>query len=272
LVEGRRPDAGDHELLVIRLLEEEQRDVFLRLCLDVVSATAQAATEPEAVERFIARTWRWHRLLAGGRDGRLSDEEQKGLLGELAVLSRILIPAIGAAHAVRCWRGPLGAPKDFEVGRICIEAKARRGTALPHVAISSELQLDATGCDALFLHVAEVSAAADDVRAAVTLTEACEAVRSLVLAQEPAFVDLLEERFAAAGFDWDDDYSDARWIPGPEHLFQVEGAFPRVTPDMFPHGVSGLRYVIALADCEPYRRDVPELTALISGGPHGSVP
>ena len=84
------------------------------------------------VAEFLARTWRWHRLLQGSRDGRLGDEEQKGLIGELVVLERRLLrllPVLRALDAVRSWTGPLDTPRDFEISRIHVEAKARGRTA-----------------------------------------------------------------------------------------------------------------------------------------------
>lgn len=84
------PDAEGPAILMLRLKESEQREIFHRLCEDVISATRLARTEKEAVELFLARTWRWHRLLRGGQDDRLSDDEQKGLIGELRVLRHFL--------------------------------------------------------------------------------------------------------------------------------------------------------------------------------------
>ena len=119
-------EADGSRLLALRLLDPAQRDIFHRLCLDIIASTARAFSEAEAVANALARTWRWHHLLRGGADGRLSIEEQKGLIGELLVLDELLLPVIQVIDALTAWRGPLGAPKDFEVGRICIEAKARR--------------------------------------------------------------------------------------------------------------------------------------------------
>ena len=265
-VETRSPDAGQRDLLVVRLLDREQREIFHRLCLDIIEATRVATTEEEAIHRFLARTWRWHRLLMGGRDGRLSEDEQKGLIGELQLLKTHLFPALGVASAVRCWVGPFGAPKDFEIGRVCVEAKARRGTATPHVAISSEHQLDSSGADVLFLYIMEVTAAAEEVGAGVTITETVEEVRSVIAKHDPATVDLFEERLAAVGFDWADDYSDKRWLGGHEYMYEVRDGFPRIAPLMFPRGVSNVRYMISLPDCDPFRADIADLVKLIKRG------
>ena len=125
LVEDSATEDGVGCRVIIRLTDREQREVFHRFCTDVVEATRLAQSEEEAIGRFLTRTWRWHRLLRSGRDGRLSDEEQKGLIGELRLLETHLLPEISAGDAVEGWVGPTGAPKDFQIGPVCVEAKAR---------------------------------------------------------------------------------------------------------------------------------------------------
>ncbi len=263
-VEIHAPNGSSPGVLVIRLMDHEQREIFHHLCLDIIETTRQAKFEQEAIERFIARTWRWHWLLRGGRDGRLSDEEQKGLLGELGVLRGILFTAIGVEEAIKSWTGPLGSPKDFEIGRICIEAKARRGAATPYVTISSEYQLDTEGIDALFLHISEITAVAGEDKNAVTVTDIVRLVCDEVSEKSVATKALLEQRLIAVGFNWTDDYSDKKWLLGPEHIFEVKENFPRITPRMFPVGVNNLRYAVSLVDCELFRSDRVALNNLLS--------
>jgi hypothetical protein len=100
--------SGERPALIIRLLDSSLLDVFSRLCLDIVSASSHAASEQEAVQLAIARTWRWHHMLRGGGSGLLTAEEQKGLLGEMAVLERYFLDTLPAAKAIAAWRGPLG--------------------------------------------------------------------------------------------------------------------------------------------------------------------
>tara|TARA_R100000365_G_C2748176_1_gene79083 strand:- start:2416 stop:3429 length:1014 start_codon:yes stop_codon:yes gene_type:complete len=268
-IETRLPQGGGHALLVIRLRDNEQREIFHRLCLDIIAATRLARSEQEAIERFLARTWRWHRLLRGGRDERLSDEEQKGLIGELRVMQQHLFPSIGIEAAIRSWTGPLDAPKDFEVGRVCIEVKARRGAATPFVSISTEHQLDTTGIDALFLNVAEVTGTSEDDPKGLTMTDVVLSILDEIQEHYPSVVELFEERLLAVGFDWADDYSDRKWLMGADHLFEVVGDFPRITPDMYPAGVTSVRYSIALQDCEAFRTDHARMTSLLAGGTNG---
>ena len=68
-VEASPTEDGSGERVIIRLTDGEQREVFHRFCIDVVEATRVAKSADEAIERFLARTWRWHRLLRSGQDG-----------------------------------------------------------------------------------------------------------------------------------------------------------------------------------------------------------
>ena len=263
-VEAQPADGSSDERIVIRLTDREQREIFLRFCQDVIEATALARTEEQAVERFLARTWRWHRLLRSGRENRLGDEEQKGLIGELIVLERHLLPVLGALDAVRSWTGPLDAPQDFEVSRVRVEAKAR-GSATPRVTVSSEHQLESGDGDTLFLHVTEVVTATEGTSGAFTVTEFAHRMRSLIAEHDVVATDLFEERLSAVGFDWADDYSDKLWLVVRESLYEVREGFPRITSAMFPGGVDSVRYTISLPECETFRVEPAALAAAIAG-------
>ena len=263
-VESMPAETGPEERIVIRLTDREQREIFLRFCDDIIDATALGQTEQQAVDLFLARTWRWHRLLRGGRAGRLGDEEQKGLVGELVVVERHLIPVLGALDAVRCWTGPLGTPQDFEISRVHVEAKAQ-GASAPRVTISSEHQLQSGPDDTLFLHVTEVVIAAEGTAGAFTLTETANRLRSMIGEQDMVAVDRFEERLGAVGFDWKHDYSDRPWLVVGESLYDVREGFPRITPEMFPGGVANVRYTISLPDCEMFRVTSGVLKAAVTG-------
>ena len=268
-VEAQPAGGGSDERIVIRLTDPEQRDIFLRFCRDIVDATVLAQTEEQALERFLARTWRWHRLLQGGRDKRLGDDEQRGLIGELVVLERHLLPVLGALDAVRFWTGPLNAPHDFETSRIHVEAKGQ-GSATPRVTISSEHQLESGNADRLFLHVTEVTTAPEGGPDALTVTDILTRIRFVLAGRDMAAVDLSEERLGAVGFDWTDDYSDKSWVVGQEFLHEVREGFPRITPATVPEGVGNVRYMIYLPDCEEFRVVPASLPVTVSGAPDDS--
>ena len=238
-------------ILYIRLKDRAQLELFETLCRDVMAASALAQTEAEALERAIGRTFRWHYLLRGGKSEALTEEAQKGLIGEIEVL-RLLIGAIGAKPALSAWTGPSGAPKDFELKADCIEVKARRGASQPFVKITSEHQLADVPDRRLWLAVLAV----DKVQRphGRTLTEQVDEVKALLEATEPSAIMGWDMRLADAGYDALHDYSAWRWIVSAPEFHTVAEGFPRVAAPV-PLGVTGITYSLALSACAPWKTD-----------------
>lgn len=256
-------DGDNTRTLVFRLLEATQQDIFHTLCLDIVSAASKATTEPEAVAVALMRTWRWHRLLRGGGSARLSRQEQMGLLGELFVLEHVLLPSLGASDTVGAWRGPLGSPKDFEIGLVQVESKAHRAGATPKITITSEDQLDASGLDALFLHVLELNQSTEHDEDAASVCDVADRILGQLFLTSPPAAELFETLLLAAGLDPEDDYSDFRWSEGDTNLYLVNDEFPRITRGELRSGVSDVRYCISLHECAQFKTSVSALAGIL---------
>ena len=145
-----------------------------------------------------------------------------------------------------------------------VEAKAR-SPQRAEVRISSAHQLDSTGTNRLFLSVVEVAAALEESATAVTITDVAARVRNRIAALDMSATIVFEERLAATGFDWDDDYSDRTWSIGDEVLYEVADGFPRITPSTVPVAVDDVRYAISLSGCEDFRVPKTTLGEAISG-------
>lgn len=235
-------------ILYIRLKDNAQMELFETLCRDVMAAGELAETEAEALERAIGRTFRWHYLLRGGKLEVLSEEAQKGLIGEIEVL-KLLIAELGPKPALAAWMGPSGAPKDFELKADCIEVKARRGASQPFVKITSEHQLADVPDRRIWLAVLAV----DKVQPphGRTLTEHVDMVTELLERTEPSSVMDWDLHLADVGYDALHDYSAWRWIVSAPEFFAVTEDFPRIAAPV-PLGVSGVTYALALSACSPF--------------------
>ena len=262
------PDRTRTRILALRLLDPGQLDIFHTLCMDIVAASRQATSESEAVSVALMRMWRWHHLLRSGRNALLSPVEQKGLIGELLALERLLLPQAEVSAAVSAWHGPLDSPKDFEIGRVAIEVKARRGGGAPFVAIASEDQLDASGIDALYLYVVELNEAPEDAVDGVTVSVVANRVRERIFPLDPGAAGVLETLLSAAGLRPEDDYSNFHWLEGPGRLYRVMDGFPRIVRGELRSGVSYVRYSVSLAECELFtalESDLAETLAHMGG-------
>ena len=247
-------------MLVFQLLDSTNREIFHQLCLDIISSCTTAPDEPAVVELALRRTWRWHFLMRSGRDRRLTLEEQKGLIGELVVIQRYLLPVLPATDVVRAWLGPTGAPKDFEIGRFCIEAKARRGAAKQYVSISSEDQLDTASVDSLYLHVVDLSPAPSD-GTGMSVSDYAALVGEQIAQSAPGAVDAFEMLVISVGLRAGDDYSDELWIEGKSRVFEVTGSFPRIVPSDLLPGVANVRYSVHLDELMGYEVSTDQFMA-----------
>lgn len=232
-------------ILYIRLKDAAQLELFETLCRDVMAAGELAETESEALELAIGRTFRWHYLLRGGKLDVLSEEAQKGLVGEIEVL-KLLMEAVGTKAALAAWTGPSGAPKDFELRADCIEVKARRGASQPYIKIANEHQLADVQGRRLWLSVLAV----DKVQPphGRTLTEHVDDVAGILA---PSLIQEWDRHLADAGYDALHDYSAWRWIVSSPQFHLVSEGFPRIVAPV-PQGVSEVTYAVALSACNPF--------------------
>lgn len=255
-------------ILYIRLRDSAQIELFETLCRDVMAAGEKAETEAEALERALGRTFRWHYLLRGGRPEVLTEEAQKGLIGELEILKR-LIADLGVKEALSAWTGPSGAPKDFELLENCIEVKARRGASQPYVKISSEHQLADVPRRRLWLAVLAV----DKVHHphGRTLTEYVADVAAMLDREEPAAIIDWERDLGEVGYDSQHDYSPWRWIASEPEFYAVTDGFPRITAPV-PLGVTNVTHALALSACTPFRTDWKVVrSCLLEDGDHEPI-
>lgn len=235
------------KMLVLRLRDNAQREVFEALCHNVVASAELADTLDAALARAIRRTRRWHFLLKGGRPEGLSVEEQRGLVGELAFLRQI-VESLGSAPAIESWKGPTGSSKDFEFPSVCIEIKARRGAAKPHVSISSVHQLADVESAQLFLRVFDVDSAIKPD--GMNLHDHVRKTSTLFIDDDTAY-EAWEDLIDAAGYDENDEYESRRWVLGAERTYEVVSGFPRI-PTPVPEGVDHVSYSISLDACAEF--------------------
>ncbi|UXN76187.1 PD-(D/E)XK motif protein (plasmid) [Devosia sp. A8/3-2] len=245
----------------LRLKDSDQLDLFETLCRDVMHFADGAGSEGEALDRLIERTNRWHYLLRGGRADLLTEEEQKGLIGELTVLSR-LAGLMGPRAAIAAWMGPMGSPKDFEMHGHCIEVKSRRVAAQPFVQISSEFQLSDVEGRCLWLCVLAVDKVISPF--GETLNDVVARIGSLLHQADPSIAADWDQCLTAAGFRQEDDYTD-QWVVSAPTRYRVAEGFPRVDLPLQP-GVVDLRYRIALAACEPFAVETGAAESTLSEG------
>lgn len=245
------PQSEEQLLLLLRLLDENQKEIFEQLCLDIANSMQAASTESGAMEIGVRRAWRWHKLLRGSAGQKLPDHEQMGLIGELRILQELMRSPMGISTALESWTAPEGTAKDFEVGACAIEVKANRSGAHPTVQISSEFQLDIDDFEHVYLVVASMAKSADEAEG-VSLFDVVGEVRDEIDVNGPGNRDLFELKVNSRGYSDDHDYSAQLWLENGEQIYLVSGEFPRIESSEIRPGVSRLKYEVDLNLCSGF--------------------
>lgn len=228
--------------LILRLLDPMFQDLFLDLAEDVLSS-AEAAQNPGAVVAAVCGVvTRWRRFM-DGHAAPLTNEEARGLIGELAVLER-LAGRLGPVVALAAWKSPFGSIRDFERENQSLEVKTYSPSAGATVRINDPLQLEPDPGVPLVLACQELGRSEASGK---TLPDHAERVGS-VFAGDVRLADEYRDALAGAGF-----------LPCHSHLytegfalggllaFQVKEGFPRVLPATLMPGVTAVRFSLAVS-------------------------
>lgn len=251
------PDQDKKHAFVLVLKREEDRDLFRRLCDDIVDACRAKHGDQAVLTTTIRRTWKWHGLLRGGSNLRLGPEEQQGLIGELLFLERLIVH-LTPNGAVEAWRGPLGEPKDFAFAGKAVEVKARHA-GKDAVKISSENQLQIVSGQSLSLVVFALSPSVQEASESLCLDGLVARVRGKLNYASPSAEEGFEARLLEAGYTADHDYSDTWWIEIASKAYAVGETFPRIEATGLPPGVNSVTYWLRLDQCAPFEHPVDDL-------------
>lgn len=244
-------DHRDESSLVIELLDLDMRDIFLKVCTDIVSSL-QDIGEKACRKACVLRLERWSSFLRPSRS-RMSPEAQKGLIAELHFLQRDALAVHSEGDALRGWTGPGAGPRDFAYGQVFVEVKSKRSSANPNIFISSEEQLNVNPSEQLFLYVTELNDAPVDDDEGFTISDVVTETRDGI--QSPLQRAALDSKLASVGYFDEDDYSDTKWSEGSTYYYAVVGDFPRIDSQSCKPGVSRVAYQIDLDYCDDYQVD-----------------
>lgn len=236
--------------LRLTLLAENDWEPFLALSEDLARTCATCSGGQQALDSILSRIERWQRLLARDRSGLLSEQEVRGLFGELTFLHDELLPRYGS-RAVEFWNGPEGCPQDFSIFSTVVEIKTRTGGGPGRVRISSPEQLWPS-LPSMYLCVYFLAV---DAPGGMSLNDLVSRIRTQL--DDPGHLSTFERRLESVGYldlpEYDSSTLLADWLD----TFHVGPGFPCITPSSVPVGVTHLSYDLGLDHCGPFIATVP---------------
>jgi hypothetical protein len=232
---------------ILRVMLEDSRllEIFAILSADLVDAVRSEASPTAALRRCIDRLSMWQGLFERLPAEGLSEEAQRGLFGELAVLEEIVLGALAPLEAVSAWTGPDPSNQDFVHAGVALEVKTSLAKRHARLAIANERQLDERPHRLLLLVYVRLDESVAEGLTLPALVERCRArVRDDIAAAR-----LLDDRLVAAGYlDVHAELYRSSWQSSTIRFFGVRDDFPRLTDANLPAGVGDIRYSIVADD------------------------
>ncbi|MFJ9501557.1 PD-(D/E)XK motif protein [Brevibacillus centrosporus] len=237
--------------IIFRLIRNEQEEVFIRLCCDLIESSRNQPNTIIGHKFVVNRFKQWTKLMELQGSGILSDSERKGLLGELLFLQQRLVEGVPSLDAVNSWIGPGGADQDFVYSNGWYEVKAV-GLGAKMVTISSLEQLNAPLPGELVLFY--IDKTAPNANNGFTLISKVAEIQNC-LQHSSAASELFNKKLLQYGFINTREYEEYWYSLGGTNRYCVDWQFPRLFKGNVPHQITRASYEISIQAIENWRID-----------------
>lgn len=240
----------DKKDITIILSDNDLLDVFVLFLEDLIKGLESITDENDVPLIINEKVGYWGKLFAIIKGKLLSKERQRGLYGELTFLNTLLKRSSDHVKCIVSWTGPEGSNQDFNNELSAVEVKSSKATK-PSVNIASELQLDWTKLNSLFLYVIHIDELSNGVD---TLEKLIEEIKSTI-SNHGELLRLFEEKLDCAGIPVGEEklYDNIGFIIRSQRAYKVGEGFPVLTKDIIANdAIHNVKYQIDLTACEPF--------------------
>lgn len=246
--------------LNIYLLDNHLKDIFSLFIENILNEISACITEHEAIIEISNVVLKWKKLFDKVNFQGLSDEVQKGLIGELLTLNSLIHEKYPTDSLLESWTGPDFESRDFLFKDIGFEVKFTSAKK-PTLNISSELQLDSQNLSKLYLILYATEKVNDK---GFSLNSLIEDVR-LNLKNNQISLNTFNEILNKIGyFDTDSvNYTNLYKLKN-RFIFIVNDEFPKIIASDLKTGIFNTTYSIDLSSIEKYIVSTESLSILLN--------
>jgi hypothetical protein len=234
----------------LMLADPKARDIFAVLASDIASAISGEEGASAKLATLFSRLALWRRFLQK-RSGPMSEEEVRGLIGELTILEQ-LVPTKGVDLSLNAWRGPRDELHDFHLNCFRIEVKTWSNNSLPRVFISDPSQIVADETCPVWLAAVQISNNEESGRSLFDWVE------SLRVVMDNAQKDVYDALLADYGFLAEHaEFYPERYGIRDTVFYQITESFPRIDAASIPAGLCCVKYAIELSAIAGHAKPSP---------------
>ena len=238
---------GDLFTLRFSLENNDLLEYFCTFCQDLLDSVRVTNDDESAYQTLRSRYYSWRHLFRP-ENGRMTEIEVMGLIGELLFLRDHMIPERGVVVALDSWMGPEKTHKDFSDQQDWFEVKTIT-FGKESVRISSIEQLDSDIDGYLVVYELEKMSPSFE---GIKLNQLVNSIISMLadISQREAFMAKLQ----LYGFDFSNENDSLVFAERSEHIYKVSSnSFPRILRTMLPEAITRVQYELLLTELEPFK-------------------
>ncbi len=243
------------------LLDNELDEVFALFIENIYESINILDNESMVINQTLDSIAKWKKLFDKIKSTLLTEEEQKGLIGELLFISESIENEVPKDTIIENWYGPDYYNKDFIINNIGFEIKTTTQDR-PTLKISSEQQLDKQDLDMLYLIQYNLEESRSN---GFTLPEIINKVR-IEIAVNYILKSKFDEKLIQIGYNEDDSAKyDTKYKLIDKHIYDVNKDFPKITKSTLPKGIFNSIYNIETLVLDAFKIETLNNFKLIYG-------
>lgn len=227
-------------ILMFSLTDKTYEDIYLKFCNDLIES-CECAGQEVAISCGVLRWKYWQSTFSKKKSDILSEEEIKGLIGELYIVKNHFFRQVSIEDSIRAWLGPLGGHKDFEIDDTWYEIKSTNESSI-QITINSleQLESDIDG----YLFIVRLERTSDISTDSLDLNTIIKEISKTL--SDPNVMDLYLERLNAAGYEYSEEYDAYKYRFKGIKLYLVNDSFPRLRKNEINPSIIKAEYSILI--------------------------
>jgi hypothetical protein len=243
------------------LLDNELDEVFALFIENIYESINNLDNESMVINQTLDSIAKWKKLFDKIKSTLLTEEEQKGLIGELLFISESIENNVSKDTIIENWFGPDYYNKDFIINNKGFEIKTTTQDR-PTIKISSEQQLDKQDLNILYLIQYNLEETKSN---GFTLPELINKI-SLEITVNYILKSRFDEKLIQIGYNHEDSAKyDRKYKLIEKNVYNVNDNFPKITKSTLPKGIFNSIYNIEILVLDEFKIETLNNYNLIYG-------
>lgn len=235
-------------ILSFELIDSKYSDIYIKFCEDLIE-TSRSQRVGDIFEFILMRWNMWKSIFKNMLERILTENEIKGLIGELIYLKKFMFKQYGIEAGINAWQGPINLHKDFEIQDTWYEIKTTNDNSLT-VTISSSQQLEDLNPGQLV--IIRLTNTNESVNDSITLNKLISEINLMI--ENKKINELYWSKLNYIGYMYNEEYNKYNYkLYSITRYDTSKTSFPKIISKELKDGISNVSYEILINRIEQYK-------------------